>query len=903
MKALPILLTAFGMMLQCAAVPALASSAPVALNMPEQSLRDALNGLARQTGLQVIYTANDVGASMRAPRIEGTYTPEAALELLLKNSGLNYEFLNPRTVAVSLATPAKAVVESSASNVWRDSNTDDAANNGAQSSRLTLVQAAAQQSSSSQDQTGISLRNSRNTASVTEDGTMVVTGSHIRGAQSSASPVMVFDREEIQRAGFSNTQQFIQSLPQNFRGGYNETGILGVLGGEGANLNYVGGSGANLRGLGSDATLTLLNGRRVAPTSVGEAVDLSMIPLAAIQRIDVLTDGASAIYGSDAVSGVINIVLRKEYNGAETNLRYGDVTDGSHGEIKASQTFGHTWSSGSVLASYEYTDRKSLSIEERAYLAGASLPGVELVPENRQNSVVLALSQSLSPRVSLSGQAIYSSRESVATYFSGANISSPMEAEQISAGTSLAIDVGRGWQVDVGAGYSSSDNTSLQFEDGVEGPSILMKSDVMTLDAKADGAIFGLPGGSALLAVGGQYRADTFNSTGSSSNTRGEDKRHVSAVFSELLLPFVGAGNRRSGIERLEMTLAARYEDYSDVGSSADPKFGLLWSPIGGLSLRGTYGTSFRAPTAYEASTRALPLQPLVYTMPDPLPGQPNRQVPVIVLYGNTGLLEPEEATNWTVGLDLRPESLPGFSASLTYFDIQFENRVAEPLAVNTAFFNALIEEAQHPTIITRNPDIAVVNAYYANPKFIDLIGGVAPADIVAIVDNQRTNVAATVQKGLDFDFTYDLAGDAGDWTFKLGGSYLVEKKNRLTPDSPLLNSLNTLFNPVDLRLRNSVGWNRNNFGITVFHNFTDSYRDVRPGFEAKIDSWNTFDMTLRYDFKERSGLLNGTTVSFAAQNFTDEDPPAINYFGFNYDGTNANPIGRYLSLNVIKQW
>src|SRR3546814_3459435 len=87
-------------------------------------------------------------------------------------------------------------------------------------------------------------------------------------------------------------------------------------------------SALNLRGLGPDATLTLFNGHRVAYDAIGQGVDISAVPLAAVDRIEVLTDGSSALYGSDAVGGVANVILRRDYDGAVASARVGGATDG-----------------------------------------------------------------------------------------------------------------------------------------------------------------------------------------------------------------------------------------------------------------------------------------------------------------------------------------------------------------------------------------------------------------------------------------------------------------------------------------------------------------------------------------------------------------------------------------------
>src|SRR5690606_8001658 len=107
----------------------------------------------------------------------------------------------------------------------------------------------------------------------------------------------------------------------------------GIAAGSGSNnQNITGGSALNLRGLGVDATLTLLNGRRLSYGGFAQAVDLSIIPVAAVSRIEILTDGASALYGTDAVAGVANVILNRDFEGVNAATRYGFATDGGGNE-------------------------------------------------------------------------------------------------------------------------------------------------------------------------------------------------------------------------------------------------------------------------------------------------------------------------------------------------------------------------------------------------------------------------------------------------------------------------------------------------------------------------------------------------------------------------------------------
>jgi iron complex outermembrane receptor protein len=193
----------------------------------------------------------------------------------------------------------------------------------------------------------------------------VVTGTHIRGAADSAFPITIYTRDVIEGSGASTLPEFLQRIPQNFNGGASENTVGSISGGGNA-ANKVEATGVNLRGLGNDATLILVNGHRVAPSNTeGNFVDVSMIPLYAVERIEVVTDGASAIYGSDAVGGVVNVILGRNLDGAESRVRYGTVDSGSLRATQVGQTLGHGWDAGSALLIYNYLDRTPLSADSR----------------------------------------------------------------------------------------------------------------------------------------------------------------------------------------------------------------------------------------------------------------------------------------------------------------------------------------------------------------------------------------------------------------------------------------------------------------------------------------------------------------------------------------------------------
>ncbi len=202
-----------------------------------------------------------------------------------------------------------------------------------------------------------------------------VTGSNIKRIEGeSALPVTVITREDITRSGATTAAELLDKLSANSGGGYNVSQGVGDSGTPGL-------SAASLRGLGSTNTLILLNGRRLSNyafnASGGGTVNLSQIPLAAVERVEVLKDGASAVYGTDAIGGVINFILRKDYTGAEVTA-YGTKTEGGGGNVRR-----YTGAIGfgdinkqrfNVLATFDYEKDTPLKASQRTFGSTAIRP-------------------------------------------------------------------------------------------------------------------------------------------------------------------------------------------------------------------------------------------------------------------------------------------------------------------------------------------------------------------------------------------------------------------------------------------------------------------------------------------------------------------------------------------------
>src|SRR6185312_10447500 len=199
---------------------------------------------------------------------------------------------------------------------------------------------------------------------------IVVTGTRIRGRAPVGSELVTIDRDAIAASGVATTEDLMRTLPQTFTGGFAQH--ISFQGG-----NIGGGSSVNLRGLGADATLALVDGHRLPVMGLqANFADISSIPTSAIERVEVLPDSASAIYGSDAVGGVVNFILRRQLDGAELSARTGGVTDGDLHENRVTAAVGGSFGDLSLFGAYEYLDRTSLAMADRRYMADSDLTGL-----------------------------------------------------------------------------------------------------------------------------------------------------------------------------------------------------------------------------------------------------------------------------------------------------------------------------------------------------------------------------------------------------------------------------------------------------------------------------------------------------------------------------------------------
>lgn len=188
---------------------------------------------------------------------------------------------------------------------------------------------------------------------------IVVTGSRIvRKDLTANSPIAIFDAEDLKLSNSANVEEFLRDMPQF---------VAGI--GSNTNNGNPGVATVDLRNLGEERTLVLVDGKRFVAYDADGAVDLSMIPIALIERVEVITGGASAVYGSDAVAGVVNFIMKKNFQGVETDLSY-QITeqgDGARRDVSVSMGGNIADGRGNAVLSFSYTDQDQITQGDRAF--------------------------------------------------------------------------------------------------------------------------------------------------------------------------------------------------------------------------------------------------------------------------------------------------------------------------------------------------------------------------------------------------------------------------------------------------------------------------------------------------------------------------------------------------------
>ena len=747
---------------------------------------------------------------------------------------------------------------------------------------------------------------------------ITVTGTRIRGA-GSASPVLVTTRTELEQRGISDLAGFARSLPQNFTGGQNP----GVAGGgeQGGQDNVNNSTTLNLRGLGPDATLTLINGHRTAYDALNQGIDISAIPLSSVERIEIVADGSSALYGSDAVGGVANIILRRDYDGLEASARAGASTEGGNVQQQYDLVGGNRWSSGGFMLALDHSRSTPIYANERSYTRTLD-PSLTLAMRNSQTSAVLSLHQQLAGGIDfeLDGYAMERSSHKQSPFLADADVhvfglTTDPKLSSYALTPTVRADLPGAWQASLSLTRAVSRTrieTAQWSNFSAFRSRLLYQNSLSGVEATAEGPVLALGGGDARLALGGGVRQVELH-VNVSDFIGGRlvpfqvftERRLVQFAYGELSLPLVGPAQHLAFLNRLTLSAALRYERWKGIDKDATPKFGLIYEPSSDATLRATWGKSFKVPTLNQVhQVLQGVLFPAYFFAPQPQPPLPAGST-VLLLGGGNPNLHSERATSWSASFELHPRALDGFHARASWFDVDFKDRIATPMTdVLSALANPLYRD-----LILFNPTVDQVNALISTlPQGLSNQTGAPfdPSSVAAILDDAPRNSAREHVHGVDFEGAYQVPlGGKDHLELSADGSWL-DSKLQLTSSQPLIPRSGTIFNPPHWRGRASALWQSGGTGVSVTVNYLGSLRDDRFPDSARLAPFVTVDVSAAYQTGPKAGLFRNLAVRLSALNLFDAKPDVIRNSQANapsYDSTNQSPVGRFIGLSVQKSW
>ena len=739
---------------------------------------------------------------------------------------------------------------------------------------------------------------------------ITVTGTRIRGAPV-ASPVIDMSQQQIRESGGATLAEAVRTLPQNFGGGQNPGIGNNVPATSGVNVGSS--TSVNLRGLGSDATLTLLNGHRLSYSASRQAVDISSIPLGAVDRIEIVPDGASALYGSDAVAGVVNVILKHDYQGLEASGRLGSSTDGGDFEQRYGLVTGTRWGSGGLIATYEFGRSTAILGRNRSYAAGQS-PGVTLFPLIRNHTLLLSGHQDLTSTLSFQIDALYNnrfSRNAFALNSAGnlrqSGIQIDYRTNSLLIAPTLRFAPGSSWNLFLTGSYGR-DHTHYDLTSYFAGTPYHFGGNcycnsARSLEAGGDGTVFALPAGAVRLAVGAGYRANRlvrFNGTGAVTNISKTQSSYYG--YGELSVPVIAPEQQFEFARRISLSAALRYEHYRHVGAIAAPKLGLIYEPAADFSIKTSWGRSFRAPTLYQQySASDAVLEP-----PSDFGGTgfPPGTTALLVEGGNPHL-KPERATSWSATLDVHPRSIRGFNAELSWFDTRYRDRVVTPIS----YLSQALDNPIYADHLTLNPGSALVENTIASASYFANVTGAPfnPATVAVLIDNRNVNAAYQNIHGVDLLLRYEtqLPKGWGNIGGDVNATYL-DSAQQLGPRQPLLPLAGQLFDPPHWRARADIHWRTGPVTLTGDVNYLGGVEDRRYTPAVHVGGMTTVDMTLLVRSRSRSGPLRGTEVGWTVQNLFNIKPARIATTlpsDTPYDSTNYSPVGRFIAVSLSKSW
>ena len=860
-----------------------------------------------------------------------------------------------------------------------------------------------------------------------EEDRIIVTGTLIRGEAPVGSNLITIGPESLQETGATSGNELLANLPQvtNY---FNDVPVADLA----IAVNQIQISRPNIREItpsnaAASGTLILFDGHRIASAGVNQAsIDPDVIPVAAIARVDVVTEGGSAIYGADAVAGVINFITRRRFDGIEVDGSYGFADNYWQWDVNA--IAGTDWGNGSAYVAYSYNRNRALFGRDRDFirnlnyatqpytpvgrncanpnlsinyvLGGNTITSITaaapnftsgtfnacdtsdhtaIVPEAERHGGLLSVSQDFSDTLSLDFKAFYSERDTFSSREGGGQARLPasfavpaglppsipvptpfgtFQALPVATGafsfapalgtatdshaTQLAEwginlearkEFGNGWEISALANYSATDsayqvrgaNATRLNAVGASGAlnpfniaatprSVLddlfdnelagqAKDELLDFRVIAQGTLFALPGGDVRVAFGAEFMEDTLQLRTVANERLGvlqrtaftDYERQIWSGFGEVLVPV---------FDMLEISLAGRYDDYEDFGSTFNPKIGATFSPADWFHIRGNWGTSFTAPTPLDQLKSAANTVTAFPFVAFPRPGD---TIPAgsqtVALQGSVPGLMPQEADTWSIGFDADPPFLGGLRLSGSYYNVAFSNILSTPTPSVGIF-------TDFPNNITTN--VNGIPADQLRAFMAQGPGGAALAEtlitngirVYELVDFRTGNFGILNVEGLDFAVNYRADTGFGGIDAALSGNYQLSREQQVSPTAATVDALQ--FNVPKLRLRGSLGADIGQLRASATVSHTGGY-DIVPlattPVQNHVSGFTTVDLFFKYDLPQDDGPLAGLSFTLNIDNLFNQDPPAFFGSGPGDNGyANGFTFGRMFVIGVRKR-
>jgi iron complex outermembrane receptor protein len=409
-----------------------------------------------------------------------------------------------------------------------------------------------------------------------------------------------------------------------------------------------------------------------------------------------------------------------------------------------------------------------------------------------------------------------------------------------------------------------------------------LASDATQLTGLVSGNVFALPAGNVTTVLGAEWRKEGVQF----DSLLGLFEREVAGGFVEVKAPLLSEDMHIAAARELTLTLAGRFDRYTDFGEIFSPQSGIVWRASQEIAIRATYGRSFRAPSLYELYLPPVSAQMLVVD-----PRRNDSYFAEQVAHG-TPELKATHGESFAAGVEFTPEAISQLMLSATYWRVMMNDRV---IALNPAF--AVAHEPQFADRVLR-----------AEPTAAELAAGL-PGRIVQ-VDASRMNVGRLTTSGVDIGANYEFDTLAGKFGADVKATWIDEYESLDMPGEPAVDRVNvasSLGTIAKWRAITSLDWRRGPLNATAHVRYIPSYDDTRDGVRngRTIPSQTFLDMQFSLDFAQLmpdSALLRGVEFSAGALNVLDELPHFAEVNGVQgYDTSQGDLKGRFWYLRLGK--